>query len=215
MRKLETTSDLLEFESHIEIESLSYYLDKLYVQLEDMTEDFMQWTRAEVQKIENEDKRSEFLGVNLVEYWQLTKVFPRLFLNSLHVAAYSLLETEVYSIASEVGRKHNQRFDPSDIRHGNYLESAIYYIRKLTGINAKTFSCWGGLTDGQKLRNIIVHSNSKVTKESDISLARKCGVYDTSSKEIAITHAYCESFIGSLREFFSDMYAQTKAGSFL
>lgn len=220
MRKLETTSDLLEFGTYIEIESLLYYLDKLYTQLENMTEDFMEWTKSEVQKIEDGNKKAKFFDVNLVEYWQLTKVFPRLFLNSFHIAAYSLLETEIYSIASKVGKKQNQQFDPSEIRKGNYLESAIYYIKRLTGINAKTFSCWSDLIDGQKLRNIIVHSSGKMTNKSDIELAKRCGVYDYdaargSGKEVTITHDYCKRFIDLVRTFFSEMYTQTKAGNFL
>ena len=220
MRKLETRSDVLEFRTHVEIESLLYYSDRLYTQLGNMAEDFMELTKSEIQKIDDDEERDSVSDYNLVEYWQLTKVFPRLFLNSFHIAAYSLLETETHNIAREVGKKQNQQFDVSEIRGGNYLESAIYYIKKLTGINAKTFSCWGGLADGQKLRNIIVHSNGKITKESDTDLAKKCGVYDYdasrgSGKEVTITHDYCKRFIDLVRTFFSEMYTQTKAGNFL
>jgi len=144
MRTLETTSDLLEFGTYIEVESLLYYLDKLYTRLGNMTEDFMEWTKSEVQKIEDGEKRDNFLDVNFAEYWQLTKVFPRLFLNSFHIAAYSLLETETCKIATQIGKKQNEKFDVSEIRGRGYLESAIYYIKKLTGIdakNARQFSC--------------------------------------------------------------------------
>ena len=223
MRKLETTSDLLEFGTYIEIESLSYYLDKLHTQLGNMTEDFMEWTKSEVQKIEDAERRGNVFDANLVEYWQLTKVFPRLFLNSFHIAAYSLLETETRKIATQIGKKQNQKFEVSEIRSGGYLESAIYYIKKLTGIDAKNprqFSCWSDLKDGQELRNTIVHFNGEVIKERGIKLAKKCGVYDydassTSGKEVTITHDYCKKFIDSLRAFFSEMYAQMKAGDFL
>lgn len=220
MRKLEMESDWLEFGTYVEIESLSYYLYKLYAHLGNMQEDFMEWTKSEVEKTEDAEEKEKFYHINLVDYWQFTKVLPRLFLNSFHVAAYSLLETKIYCIAREVGKKQSQQFDVSEIRRGNYLESAVYYIKKLTGINAKTFSCWGDLVDGQKLRNIIVHSNGNMTKKSDTDLAKKCGVYDYdasrgSGKEVAITHDYCSRFIDLLKTFFSEMYTQTKAGNFL
>ena len=220
MRTLGTKSDRLEFGTYVEIQSLSYYLDKLYTQLGNMAKDFMEWTKSELQKIEDYEEKGKFFGEHLVNYWQLTKGFPRLFLNSFHIAAYSLLETEIYNIARHIGKKQNQKFDVSEIRGGDYLESASYYIKKLTGIDAKQFSCWNGLKDGQRLRNIIVHSNGKITKKSDTDLAKKCGVYDydasrASGKEVTITHDYCKRFIDLVRTFFSEMYTQTKAGKFL
>lgn len=218
MRKLETRSDWLKLYTDIEINSLSFYLDKLYNQLGNMAKDFNKWVEAEAQKIEDDGERDKFFEWYQDEYWHYTEFFPRLFLNSFHVAAYSVLETEIHKIARHIGEKQAQKFDAAEIRGSNYLESAIYYIKKLTGINArdtKEFSCWSGLADGQKLRNIIVHSNGKVTEAKDASLAIKCGVLDASRREVTMTHDYCKSFIKLINTFFSEMYTQTKAGNFL
>jgi len=202
----------------IEIDSLLFYLNRLYAQLGDMTEDFKESVESEAQKIVDNEEKDQFLDWYQDEYWQYAEVFPRLFLNSFHVAVYSLLETETCGIATQIGKKQNQKFDVSEIRGGGYFESAIYYIKKLTNIDAKNdkqFSCWPDLKDGQGLRNIIVHYNGKVTKESHARLARKCGVYDASRKEVTLTHDYCKRFVKSLRTFFSEMYKKMNAGNVL
>ena len=199
----------------VRIGGLLRYLDTLYAQLGSMAEDFRNWMESEVQKIEDVEARARFLVEHEAGHQQRTEYYPRLFLNSFHIVAYALLETEIYNIARQIGKKQKQKFDASEIRRGDYLESASYYIRRLTGINAKAFSPWGDLTDGQKLRNIIVHSNGQVTKESDAKLARKCGVYNASKKEVTITYDYCRSFIELLKTFFSEMHKQTQAGNFV
>ncbi len=218
MRTLKTMNDWLVVGTDIKIESLSYYLDKLYTQLESLAEDFKARMESEAQKIEDDAEKDRFFEFYEDDYWHHTEVFPSLFLNSFHIAAYSLLETEIYNIARHIGKKQNQKFDVSEIRGGDYLESACYYIKKLTGIDAKDdsqFSCWPGLKDGQRLRNIIVHSSGKVTTASNTSLARKCGVYNASRKEVTMTIDYCKSFIKLLKTFFSEMYTEITVGNYL
>ena len=206
---------LQEYWTHVQIESLSYYLDKLHTQLEDMAEQFKEWMKSEAQKLPDGEEKEEFLQSQAIDSWYHEEVFPRLFLNSFYLTAYSLLETEICSIANQIGKKQEQKFDLSEIRGGKHLGPAIYYIKKLTSIDAKQFSCWNGLKDGQELRNIIAHSNGKVTERKDIDLAKRCRVYDTSRKEVRITHDYCESFIKLLKTFFGEIYKQMEAGNFL
>jgi len=204
-----------ELLTNMQIEGLSYYLDELYTELGNMVEGFKKLAESEAQKLLDDKEKEKFFEEHQIAFWYHEKIFPRLFLNSFHLAAYSVFETEIYNIARQIGKKKKQQFDVSEIRGSNYLESASYYIKKLTGIDTKQFSCWPGLTDGQKLRNIIAHSNGKVTEAKDISLARRCKVYDASKKDVKITYDYCESFIKLLKTFFSEMYKQIEVGRFL
>jgi len=198
-----------------EIHTLSYYLDKLHSQLETMAQELATSLYSQIQSIKKDKEVAKSIQRQELEYQYHSEVFPRLFLNSFHIAAYSLLETEVFEIARRIGKKQKQPFDVSEIKGGSYLESAIYYIKKLTGINAKRFDCWNGLAEGQRLRNVIVHSSGKPTKESDIQLARKYGVYDERGKRVTITYGYCRVFIDLLKIFFGEMYKQIEAGDFL
>lgn len=215
MQMSEKITSWPELVTIVSISGLLRYLDTLYAQLGNMAEDFKDWMESEIQKIEDGEQRARFLVEHEAGHRQHTEYFPRLFLNSFHIVAYALLETEIHKIARHIGRKQNQQFDASEIRGGSYLESAVYYIKRLTGINAKALNRWGDLMDGQKLRNIIVHSNGKVTKESDAKLARRCGVYDASKKEVTITYDYCKSFIELQKALFSEIHKQTIAGDFI
>lgn len=199
----------------VEIQELSYYLDRLYGQLEYMTQELATLLYSQLKRIKEDKEIAKSLKQQELEYQYRSKIFPRLFLNSFHITACSLIETQTSEIAKRIGKKQKQLFNVSEIRGSNYLESAVYYIKKLTRIDAKRFDCWDGLAEGQRLRNIIAHSNGKPTKESDIQLARKYGVYDERGKRVTITYEYCRVFVGLLKTFFGEMYRQIKDGNFL
>lgn len=217
MKKLEKASSWwsISLNTDVEIETLSYYLDKLYDQLQYMAADFSEWLYSHIQRMKDDKERGEFYKRYGLEHWYRSTVFPKLFLNSFHISAYSLLETQTFEIARRIGKKQKQPFDVSEIKGSNYLESAINYIKKLTGINARRVSCWNGLAEGQRLRNVIVHSNGKPTKENDIQLARKYGVYDEQGKRVKVTYEYCKVFIDLLKTFFGEIYKEIEAGNLL
>lgn len=224
VRVLETMSDWLSVGTDIKIDELRDYLNTLKIQLENMVSDYEKRIEAEAKTIQDEQERQDFYEWSGEEYWRYKENFPRILLNSFHVTAYTLLESEIYSVASRVGKKQNQVFDVSEIRGKDYLQSTCYYIEKLTAVDAKTFGSWSELTEGQRLRNIIVHSNGKLMANKDIELAKKYKVCSESSielpsgrsiKELSITYDYCKAFLDTLRAFFTELYKRMKAGSFL
>ncbi len=217
IRKLNTRSDWLLLGTDISIDELYRYLETLSYQLQKLVKDYEKRIEIEANKIQDDQVKDEFYEWATNEHRRYSRSFPQILLNSFHVTSYSLFESEFYMVARAIGSKQKQTFNVSEIRAGGYLESAIYYINKLTGINInnKTFSCLIGLKEGQRLRNIIVHSNGKVTEARDINIAKKCGVYNTFEKEVAITHDYCKNFISLLKAFFTELYKQTKTGDYL
>ena len=229
IRKLETTSDWLSVGTDTKINELMHYLNTLKSQLENMAEDYTKRIEVELKKIEKEEEKEGFYEWSEEDYYRYKETFPRIFLNSFHVTAYSFLETEIELIAKRVGKKQKQVFDVSEIRGSGNLESAIFYIKKLTGVNAKdkTFASWTGLKEGQRLRNIIVHSNGELTENKDIQLAKKHkvllmelrielpSVRATHIKELSITYEYCVSFLDTTKAFFAELYKQMKVGDFL
>ncbi len=214
-RILETWSDWSSVGMDIKIEEMRDYLDTLNKQLDQMPKDYEKRIEAGAEGIEDEDERDEYYEWHSDFYWRYKETFPRIFLNSYHISAYSLLESEIYSVARRVGEKKHEVFDVSDIKGRDYLESASSYIKKLTLIDAATFSSWSSLKEGQRLRNIIVHSNGKVTKQDNIEVAKKHKVYNESNEELSITYDYCKAFLDTLRTFFTELYRHTKAGDFL
>lgn len=223
VRVLETMSDWLSVGTDIKIDELTHYLNTLKNQLENMVADYQKRIEAEAETIQDEQERQDFYEWSGEDYWRYEETFPRILLNSFHVTAYSLLESEIHSVARRVGKKQNQVFDVSEIKGSDYLESASHYIKKLTSVDAKTFNSWSGLREGQRFRNILVHSNGKITGNKDIELAKKHKVYSESNielsgrsiKEISITYDYCKAFLDALRAFFAELYKRMKAGNFL
>lgn len=210
--KIESDSDGLKSATTLEINSMSMYLYEINDKLESLEEEFIEQLDDEVETIKDEREKQYYR--NWLE-WHYKEVFPRIFFNSFHIASYSLLESWLRVWADRIGDKQQQMFKVSEIRGADYLESARIYLRKLTGIDIGSFSSWSGLRHGQRLRNIIVHSNGSVYKESEISLARQHNVYNAPNKEIVMTYDYCKSFLNTLRAFFIELYNQVKAGDFL
>lgn len=223
IHKLETRSDWLSLGTRIEIDELSRYLDAIKEQLENMAKVHEKRVDDEAAKIKDEEERDRFYEWAGEDHWRYTKTMPQIFLNSFFVSTYSLLESEIYKVSRRIGTKHKQLFDVSEVRRGDYLESACYYIERITGIKAKDFDSWSSLKEGQKLRNIIVHSNGKVIEDKDIELAKRHNVFIEEKieitgrpiGEISVTYEFCKSFLDALRSFFTELYKQTKAGNFV
>ena len=224
VRVLETFSDWLSLSTDIKINELRDYLDTLNKQLAFMAEDYEKKIKAQAKQIENERERDEFYEWSGEEYWNYKETFPRILFNSFHISTYTLLESEIYSIARRLGKKQKQLFDVSDLGDRNYLKTASFYIKKLTGINAQDFASWQQVEDGRTLRNNIVHSNGILTKKREINVAKNYDLLKESTievtsgrsiKHLSITYDYNKSFIATLKEFFNELYKGMKAGDYL
>ena len=222
--KLETMTDWLSVGTDINIEQLRHYLDTLKEQLEFMADDFDKKIEAEGKQIEDDQERDDFYEWNNEEYWNYKETFPRILFNSFHVSAYTLLESEMYSVARRLGKKQKQLFDVSDFGGKDYLKSASFYINKIAGINAQDFASWQRLEDGRTLRNNIVHSNGILTKKHETDVAKKYDLLKETNievtsgrsiKHLSISYDYSKSFIATLVDFFHELYKGMKSGDYL
>jgi len=222
MRVLKTRSDWLAVGTDARIDELKDYLDTLKGQLEHIAKEYEKSIKAQASKIIDERERDEFYEWSGEQHWNYTKTFPRILLNSFHVTSYTLLESEILSLASLIGRKQKQLFDVSDFGGRDYLRTASFYIAKLTGVKAQDFKSWNLIDDGRNIRNIIVHSNGMLTTQHDFDLAKKYGFIDKSTIELpsgrsivrlSITYEYCQSYLVTIKEFFTELYS--KAGKSL
>lgn len=221
---LETVSDWLSVSTDIKINELRDYLSTLNKQLAFMAEDYDKKIEAQAKQIEDERERDDFYEWSGEEYWNYKETFPRILFNTFHVAAYILLESEIYSIVRRLGKKQKQLFDVSDLGGRDYLKKASFYINKLTGIKAQDFASWPRVEDGRTLRNNIVHSNGILTKTHDIDVAKQYNLLKESTiewtsgrsiKHLSITYDYNKSFIATLKEFFNELYKGMKTGDYL
>jgi hypothetical protein len=201
------------------INELRRYLHTLKKQLEIIAKDYKQYADQESEKIRDAREKDEFYEFSVERHWDYTIAFPRILLNSFHVTAYTFFESEVFSLASRIGRKQKQLFDVSDFPGRDYLKIASFYILKLTGVKAQEFQAWNPIDDGRHIRNIIVHSNGIPSTQHDFDLARRYGFIDESTLEfssgrailrLSITYEYCQSFLQTMEEFFTELYSKAR-----
>lgn len=198
------------------IREMHHYLDELTKALTDMEGEFRRRTDEEAARIKDEREREDFYSFSDEEYWRYKDTFPRILLNSFHVAAYSLLESETLEIGRRIGKKQRQVFDVSDIKRGDYLISASYYIEKLTGIRANQPPMWSKLKDAQRIRNIIAHEDGRLTEPDDIKTAKRLRVFNDDLlgyPAICVTVDYAKSFLDSVLAFLAGLISQVEEGN--
>jgi len=207
--------------THFRINELRRYSHVLKKQLEIIAKDYKKHTDEQAKNIKGDRDRGEFYEFSAEHHWDYKVTFPRILLNSFHVAAYTLFESEIFSLASRIGRKQKQLFNVSDFPGRDYLKIASFYILKVTGVKAQEFQAWNPIDDGRHIRNIIVHSNGVPSTQHDFDLAKRYGFIDDSTIELSsgravlrlsITYEYCQSFLQTMEEFFTELYS--KAGKY-
>lgn len=221
---IKTFSDWASIGTDIKINELRDYLETLQKQLKIMTDGYEKQVNDQAKQIEDELARNEFYEWSSEDYWNYKETFPRILFNSFLVSAYSLLESEIYSIARRLGQKQEQLFKVDDFGSRNYLNTASSYINKLTNINAQDFTSWPLVEDGRTLRNNIVHSNGVLSRIHEIEVANKYALVKETDisissgrpiRHLAITFDYNKSFISTLKKFFGELYEGMKAGDHL
>ena len=220
MGKLIAVGDLYAMSTYIKLEELRQYLDVLNKQITAMGKDYYLKMEENAKKIENPQLQKDYYENVMEELWSYTERFPRIFMNSSIIIAYSLLETQTNGVAKRMQKKFNDFPDLNKNKERGNLEAAVLKIEKLTGVKAKRFSSWNDIKDVQRLRNIIVHANGymAVDNQKDIDLAQKYNVLDQSMIDmngrsismVLITSDYCLAFLDTLDSFFADLHSQTK-----
>ncbi len=211
---LNKKSDWYPVLTEMKISEMSNCLDVLNKQLLLMVEEFKINIDEKAKQITDEKQKENFYQWYIDDYWNYSQTFPRILFNSFHVSTYSLLESEIYTIANILGQKHTQKFKGSAFAGRNYLNNASKYINQFTGIDISNFNSWTDIEDGRTLRNNIAHSNGILIKKHDIDIAKKYNLITEtdldkdfrSIKHLSITYNYNKYFISVLLGFFTNLY---------
>jgi len=178
-----------------------------------MTSEFELRVQQQANEIHDEETRNEFYAYQSDYYWLYSETFPMIFLNSFFVSTYSILETHLDLISEKLKKRKQQLIALSELKRGDYFESARQYILRLTSIDFCDKETRNKIKEYQQLRNIIVHENSKLENKSNgMRLAKKYKVYNESSKMISVSRSFADEFLSCLRRFFDDLYDKLGAG---
>jgi len=209
---LNKLSSWMRFFSKITIDEMERYLTTFEPQFKKIAKEFQDRIEQKAKQIDDEQEKDQFYEFHSDDYRRYTEMFPRMFLDSFFVSAYSTMETQLEMVADRLKKKKKQQFSLSDLKKGDYFESARKYIRALTSIDIcdKSKPCPGKqIKDYQQIRNIIVHENSKLEKGSNgLRLAKKLRVYDKSNNAITFSRQSSYEFLTLLHQFFDDLYDQ-------
>ena len=107
-RKINTKADWLRFHTEDKINDLRNYLNILVKNLEEASEELSNRFDTEIEQIDDEQDRAQYEDWAQEEYWDYKETYPRILLNSFHVSTITLLESELFSIASKIGKNQNQ-----------------------------------------------------------------------------------------------------------
>ena len=140
--------------------------------------------------------------------------FKNILRSSFFMHIYSLVETRLNRVCSEVKDKMEVPFSVSDLKY-NGIQRAKSYLQKTTSIKIENLEGWAALADYNKIRNCIVHTrgiltsskNDQYLKEKYIPHSRGSLEIDKQGK-IIFDKSFCEEVIEVVEKFFSDIEAK-------
>ncbi|MCB9224153.1 MAG: hypothetical protein H6582_08265 [Crocinitomicaceae bacterium] len=142
-----------------------------------------------------EDKMSEELSktsddedlFDLHEYYELQHIefhqfHPTTFNNSTLITLFSFLETSLKSLCDSLHRHKRHKIQVTDLKGNSYIDQSRKYLILVEGINLDDINdYWIKISNYRKIRNCIVHNNSKFFTDKEKSIDKQ-NLYSLISK---------------------------------
>lgn len=135
--------------------------------------------KAEAQSVENtvsqlsQSEQSENIDGYIEDIIKFNDHYPNQFRKSMVVTWYSYFETELLRIRNILTKIRNYTApEPKDCKLSE-IEIAIDQIDSICATNLKGYSYWAAIDNARKLRNNIVHCDSRIKKpDKNIDLVK-------------------------------------------
>jgi|GEM_PF-5350799 len=92
---------------------------------------------------------------------------PSLGYNSSLLLIYSLLESTLLKICSELHKQLKLPLELAEIKGGNYFESSLKYLQTFTALNDDLYHLGKDFVPYQKIRNYIAHNGAVIPNGSE------------------------------------------------
>ncbi len=117
------------------------------------------------------------------EHSKLNSIFPHFFRLSTFVGLQFSLENRLTVLCSRIHESKKFKIKASDLRGENIIEKSRQYLSLVIGLDLDSLNNeWTILKDYIKIRNCIVHNNSRVFNEKDKMQQKEQELYKTMSK---------------------------------
>lgn len=123
------------------------------------------------------------------------------------ISLYSFLEFELDNLCALLKKQEGYKIDFKDIK-GKGIERSILYLKKVANLQLdKGDSIWLEVINIQKIRNLIVHNNSKLKlldgkQKEDESQYIKGNIFLSGESEIIINKGFLTHVLKSFNELF-------------
>lgn len=133
--------------------------------------EFESWLDSQVKQIEKEHK-DELYEFHWEEHSMLRDEFPRIHRNSIFLALYALFEARLNDYCRYLEAAGDVELKLSDLADKG-VRRAQTYLTKVAGVEfPSTSKTWLEILTVGKLRNLIAHSEGKLTDDTDKALLR-------------------------------------------
>jgi len=153
--------------------------------------------------------------VNLHEE-RYEKDFPGKIRYSFIVLLQIIIETRLRAACDEIFKRRELQLTESDMR-GGAIDRARLFLERVANVSVADSQLWQELTDLQKIRDCIVHTNGFLAASRDGKRLReiakcKVGISLDPSGSLAIDQEYCRTAVGSARRFFKELFGSAGFG---
>ena len=90
--------------------------------------------------------------------------FSSILFNSTFITVYSKMEMILFDICGYTQRHENKNIKVKDLAGKNYIDKCKKYITKVLDVDLSNIeTLWNTITKYQRIRNLIVHKNGKIS----------------------------------------------------
>jgi hypothetical protein len=167
-------------------------------------------------KISNmpQSEKDQFENYYSYDVARVFEAFPRLLRTGFLVSCYSFLEDELMSLCDYLKKRHRFSVARKDLRDKGVV-SCQNYLKKVAQISFPDQSnSWKEILFFNDIRNVIVHSNGVVEKDSvKASIERSQYVTVDRLNFVQLSLTFSEYVVVIIREFFDELFKAFGEGS--
>lgn len=147
------------------------------------------------------------------EYYE--KEFPKMLRYSFVILLYLVFEKYLKATCHELGKRRGLNLDLNSRRPPNLVTQARNKLEKDALIQVETPELWARVDELRRIRNCVVHANgvlAQVEPERDRQWLDSYVTWDRgvcldSWKEISVGHGFCETMLGAIDQFFTEVFS--------
>jgi hypothetical protein len=139
--------------------------------------------------------------------------FPTILWKSLFLSTYFLLENSLEQICKNLKKSKSYSLAVKDISGNGIFRSSLYLKKVCNIIEPFQTVTWNAIMDLNKIRNVLVHSDSILSK-TNIELINVCSKYssinridyDDNDYIIEFGNEFCKESLNKIEKLFNDIY---------